>query len=219
MSSRILSKRENIYCVYFFLLSLVGCASIKHGQLHSPNKIIDLPNKVNLRFGIEIIENRVVKKHYEISPDLLEKYCITGEINNYGKFKEMVVGAIASCHILHNFQNNYPKTEFKVVTKDTDVNSDYFNFEITHNDNDNRFMSYVGLFTLFVVPIKNDISQSFQVTYFQSKKIKKTLHYNDGFTMWYSLFLVPVTPFVDGFTQSMKQIHKNLVENVAADLD
>lgn len=202
------------------LVALAGCAAIKMNNLkeHDNN-----PSSRQISYSISFIgkSNNNIKQEYKIQDDMIlyvEEECIDGKLKNYrASFNENVVWARFACEINNNLQIRNKIADGKLVKN---VASKGLHLHIIYEQNvlENKVLVYLGYFSLMIFPFKNEIHHKWTSELYKDGKFIKKYSYEDGFTVWHSILLLPISPFVDGYSESIKKLNKNFADNLVYDL-
>lgn len=83
-----------------------------------------------------------------------------------------------------------------------------------------KVWSWTNLLTITVIPYRGERNYKLQVEVVNSSgKTKNEYYLEDGYIAWRQLLLLPAAPFVDGYYQNGRYIHKNFVNSLILNME
>lgn len=209
-----------LYFITIYFIILTGCAAIKMNNLkgHDNN-----PSSREMSYSIRFVgkSNNLTTQEYDIEDTMIQYVqdeCISGRLKNYRvSFKEKLVWARFACEINDNLKIRNKITNGKLI-KNIAPKGLHLHILYEQDVYENKALVYLGFFSLMIVPFKNEIRHKWATELYKDGKFIKKYSYEDGFTVWHSILLLPLTPFIDGYNESIKKLNKAFVENLVYDL-
>lgn len=203
-------------------LSLLSCISIKKNMLIEKQFILEKRADISFAFGNVTLENgNVVSDNYlnDKIIDFNNENCIIGPdwkmMPNIAR--ENAFGARQACEI-QIFLSKISKIEKVKLVSEKKRDEVFVHIKNITKSDGNKFFAYLGVFTLFIIPAKGEVIHEWEVTVYKNGIEKKKYKYEDGFTVWHSIFLLPINPFVDGYNMSISDLNQKFVNNLVYDL-
>lgn len=210
--------KQYLVVVYFFLF--IGCTAIRMNNLKEHD---NKPLSRELSYSISFVgkSNNLITQKFDMEDSMIqyiEEECANGKLKNYrASFKENIIWARFACEINSNLKIRNQLVNGKLIKY---IPSKGFHLHILYEQNvyENKPLVILGYFSLMIIPFKNEIRHKWtSELYMDGKIIKKYLH-EDGFTVWHSIFLLPISPFSDGYSESLKKLNMIFVDNLVFDL-
>jgi hypothetical protein len=215
---------KKIILIYFLLLS--SCISIPKNNLIQKNVALIAENEVTFSFFMESFHNNSINSKLHLSEEAIN-------FNNNNCSKEslksktwvsnpFVTGAESfdarqACELKYFFSSINGAKKIKILKKN-DGEQLHLIIKLNSYSIGSKALTYLGMVTLFLIPVKETITQKWEVNVFKNQKEIKNYIYEDSFDIWHSLFLLPATPFYDGYNLTYTKLNKAFIDNLVFDL-
>ena len=209
-----------LYFIVIYFIVLNGCTAIKMKNLkeHDNN-----PSFRQMSYSISFVgkSNNLATQEYNMEDNMIEYVeteCLGGRLKNYrASFKENIIWARFACEINDNLKTRNKIINGKLI-KNVAPKGLHLHIQYEQDVYENKALVYLGYFSLMIIPFKNEIRHRLTSELYKDGKIIKKYSYEDGFTVWHSILLLPITPFTDGYSESIKKLNKIFVDNLVFDL-
>lgn len=211
--------------IYFILLMtylFTSCISIKKNNLTEKQVALEKEIELSFSFYMNTKENGQTIAEYQLNYEIINfnnENCTEGDwkINHSITIREIAAGARNACEI-QLFLSEIPK--IKKVKLVSQKSQEKYHLDIKHKSNVQMipFLGYLTVGTLFIIPSSASVKFNWEVTLYKNGIKVKKYDYEDEFDVWHSIFLLPFTPFVDGYSKSSSRLHKHFINNLVYDL-
>lgn len=215
-----------IKAIFIVILIFTSCVSIQKNILSE--KQYSLKKDINLSFSFRRYEmkNGQINNEYSLNDDTIN---YNNENCNYDNLSSVrwpvehpvyalsnMLGAEQACQI-QVFLSIIPKIK-KVKFVSEKSEGVYLQIKSVWNLQISDFSPIITLVSLGIIPFKSSAFQTWEVILFKNGFEIKKYRYMDEFEIWHSLFVLPMTPFVDGYNKSTSHLNKKFVNNLIYDL-